>query len=430
MNPPPPFGEALRAYLRIGLQSFGGPAAHIATIHRVIVEEKKWVAHDRFAHALNFCMLLPGPEATQCVTYCGWLLHGVRGGIAAGVLFVLPGAVAMLAVSAAYCAWGALPLVAAMFGGVKAAVLGIVAEAVIRIGKRALRARWHVAVSVAAFVAIFVFRVPFPLVVLGAAVVGWICGRGAGASPTAPPGPRPSLLRAARTAAVWLAAWFLPVAALGRALGGDHLFVRMGLFFSEVAAVTFGGAYAVLAYLQQRVVTDYGWITQGQMVDGLGLAETTPGPLILVLQFVAYVGGHAHPGALAPWMSGTAAAAVCLWTTFVPCFLWIFVGAPFVEALRGVRALASALEGITAAALGVISSLALGFALHVLFGRVGELGLPLGGALPAPGLATFDAKAFLLAAACGWLLLRVKLGMGKVILLAAAAGAVVHLAFR
>ena len=389
----PSFRNALRTWTRIGLESFGGPAGQIAVMHRVLVDEKRWIGEDRFLHALSYCMLLPGPEAQQLATYVGWLLHGTRGGLAAGLLFVAPGAVVMLALSALYAAYGAVPFVAALFFGVKAAVLALVVEALLRIGRRALRHRSHVAIAAAAFVAIFAFAVPFPAIVAGAAAIGLGLARWLPASVASEPSAasggekaaidallddavpahaQPSARRALRVAVIGLSLWLVPVAALVTALGADHVLARIAVFFSQLAVVTFGGAYAVLAYVAQQAVAGYGWLTPGQMLDGLGLAETTPGPLILVLQFVAYVAAHRDPGSLAPWAAGVVASAIALWTTFVPCFLWIFLGGPYVERVRESRALRGALAGITAAVVGVVLNLAVWFALHVLFARFAE----------------------------------------------------------
>lgn len=426
--PKPTFREACAVYLRLGLESFGGPAAHIAVARRVLVDEKRWVDDDRFSHALNFCMLLPGPEATQTVTYVGWLLHGVRGGIAAGVLFVLPGAVVMFVLSALYAVFGRVPAVEAAFFGLKAAVLAVVAEAVMRVAKRALRTRFHAVLAVLSFLALFAFRVPFPIVIAAAALAGFVVSRvapasGAAQAPAADDGsPRPSLLRTLGTAAIGLAVWFVPVLLLALWQGPGGLHVQQGLFFSEVAVVTFGGAYAVLAYVQQRVVTGFGWISAPQMLDGLGLAETTPGPLILVLQFVAFVGAYQHPGELPPFLAGTLGALVCLWTTFVPCFVWIFVGAPWVERLRSVAALSSALAAITAAVLGVVANLAVWFAVHVLFPRSADVAVgPVTVLVPEWG--SLDWAALVVAAAAAVAIFRFRAGLGWVLAGSVALGA-------
>lgn len=442
-----PFREALRTWLRIGLESFGGPAGQIAVMHRVLVEEKRWIGETRFLHALSYCMLLPGPEAQQLATYVGWLLHGTRGGLAAGLLFVLPGALVMLGLSALYAGWGHLPAVTAIFFGVKPAVLALVVEAVQRIGRRALRERVHGAIAAAAFAALFAFAVPYPLVVAGAAAIGLAWTRiapapasaapvhAAGATPAVdallegelPDHAKPSAARALRTAALWLAIWLAPVGALLAALGPANVMSRIAVFFSQMAVVTFGGAYAVLAYVAQRAVDRYGWLSPGEMLDGLGLAETTPGPLILVTQFVGHLAAYREPGALAPWLAGALGALLVLWVTFAPCFLWIFVGAPWIERLRGSRALAGALAGITAAVVGVILNLALWFALHVLFAQVDTLRAgPF--VLEAPVWSTLSWPSLAIAIAAGVAALRFHVGMFRLLGASAAAGALLHAA--
>ena len=382
-----PFTEALRVWARLGLLSFGGPAGQIALMHRLLVDERKWLPEDRFLHALNFCMLLPGPEAMQLATYAGWLLHGWRGGLAAGLLFVLPGALVVLALSAGYAAFGGVPLVEAIFFGVKAAVLAIVIEALLRIAKRALKIPLDWAIAGGAFAAIFFFNLPFPLIVLGAGVIGFLfmakAQPGAGNAATS----RPTWHSTVGTIGLWLAVWFAPLIAIAAALGPDHLLAQVALFFSKLAVVTFGGAYAVLAYMTQQAVEAYGWLSAGQMLDGLGLAETTPGPLILVTQFVGFLAGFQADGG--GFLLGLAAALVALWSTFAPCFLWIFAGAPYIERLRGAPRLAGALAAITAAVVGVILNLSLWFGLHVAFGALEERDAgPL--RLLVPDLATLD----------------------------------------
>jgi chromate transporter len=374
---PVSFRDAVRVWLYVGLNSFGGPAGQIAVMHRVIVDERRWVSEQRFLHALNYCMLLPGPEAQQLSVYIGWLLHGTRGGLVAGTLFVLPGAIAMLALSAAYAAWRNVGWVEAAFFGVKAAVLAVVVDALVRIGRRTLKSRLHVVLAAAAFVAIFFFDVAFPWVVLGAACIGLLFRKswpGAATAHAVLEGrieqPPTSLARTVRTVAIGLVLWFAPILILAAALGRDSVFVHEATFFSRAAVVTFGGAYSVLAYVAQQAVDVYGWLEPGQMLDGLGLAETTPGPLILVVQFVAYLGAFRHPGALDPWVAGVLGSLVALWVTFVPSFLWIFAGAPYVEMLRGNRALHAALSAITASVVGVILNLSLWFGLHTLFDEV------------------------------------------------------------
>jgi len=428
-----PFREAFRVWLRIGLLSFGGPAGQIALMHRVLVEEKRWIGEGRFLHALNYCMLLPGPEAQQLATYVGWLLHKTRGGLVAGILFVLPGALVMLLLSALYAGFRDLSAVQAVFFGVKAAVLAVVVEAVLRIGKRALRNAATVAIAALAFVGIFFLAAPFPLIVGAAALAGLIGarwrpalfaaggghgdaakGQGALADDALDAGAldhtRPSARRAVRVAAVCLTLWFAPIAALALLLGGGHVYVAEGLFFSKMAVVTFGGAYAVLAYVAQQAVENYGWLAPGEMLDGLGLAETTPGPLIMVVQFVGFLGAYRNPGALDPMLAGTLGAALTTWVTFVPCFLWIFLGAPWIEALRGNRALGAALSAITAAIVGVILNLALWFGLHVVFRTVNEVEAgPL--RLFVPDWGTVDPGALGLAALALVAVLRFRAGM-------------------
>ncbi len=373
-------------WTRIGLQSFGGPAGQIAVMHRVLVEEKRWIGEDRFLHALNYCMLLPGPEAQQLATYIGWLLHGTRGGLVAGLLFILPGFVAILGLSFVYALWQHVPLATGIFLGLKAAVLALVVDSVRRIASRALRGRDHTVLAVLAFVALFAFEVPFPIVIATAAAIGLLRAKHAVSSPPAGRAglldahldagtlnvAPPSLARSLRVLAIGLVLWAAPVVVVAALVGPDTVFVTLGLFFSKVAVVTFGGAYAVLAYVAQAAVDTWGWLTPGEMMDGLGLAETTPGPLIMVVQFVGFLAGHRNPGALDPMTSAVLAACITSWVTFAPCFLWIFLGAPYVEALRGNRALTAALSAITAAVVGVIANLAFWFAFHVLFSGVTE----------------------------------------------------------
>ena len=383
-----PLGEATRAWFSISLQTFGGPAGQIAVMQRELVEERRWIGQRRFLHALSFCTLLPGPEAQQLAIYIGWLLNGVRGGLVAGVLFVLPGLVALLGLSALYVGYGDTTVVAAIFAGVAPAVLVIVAQAVARVGRRALGHPAFVALAVASFAALTLLAVPFPLVVLLAGVVGWSLGRWAPGTTRAPdaepddgdaPAPlvpddalnheRPSGAHAVRVVLLGLLAWGLPVATVVVLTGGrgTSTLTDQAFFFSGAAMVTFGGAYAVLAFVAQQAVEVYGWLAPGEMVRGLALAESTPGPLIMVVQFVAFLGAYRDPGSLDPWVAATLAALLTTWVTFVPCFVFIFLGAPYVERLRGNRSLSSALAGITAAVVGVIANLALYFAIHTLF---------------------------------------------------------------
>lgn len=370
--PPPTYAEALKVWVRIGLLSFGGPAGQIALMHRELVEERKWIDEGRYLNALNFCMLLPGPEAMQLATYVGWRLHGLKGGLTAGLLFVIPGALVVLALSMLYAAFGKLPLVEAVFIGIKAAVLAIVVEALLRIARRSLKDGVDWAIAGAAFVAIFFLAVPFPLIVLAAALIGFARGvDGRVASRVAQEDVRVPIAQTIATIVVWLAIWIVPLAALAAIFGPSHVLAQIALLFSKLAVVTFGGAYAVLAYLAQDVVETHRWLTAGEMLDGLGLAETTPGPLILVTEFVGFLAAHRHGGGN-PWVMGVLGAIVTLWATFAPCFLWIFAGAPYIERLNAEPRLKAALAAVTAAVVGVILNLTVWFALHVLFATVTE----------------------------------------------------------
>lgn len=366
-----PFREALAVWWRIGFLSFGGPAGQIALMHRIIVDEKGWLDDARFLHALNYCMLLPGPEAQQLATYVGWLLHGVRGGLVAGLLFIMPGALAILALSWVYVLLGDLEVVEGVFFGLKAAVLAIVVQALFRIGGRALKGVLKPVLAVAGFLALFAFNVPFPVVVLGAGIIGYLGVRWFQPATTHPgsgEGPavvvRPGTKRAALAC---LLLWGLCVGGLVAVLGGDHVYTQIATFFSKMAVVTFGGAYAVLAYVAQQGVENYQWLQPGEMLDGLALAETTPGPLILVTQFVGFLAAFRDGGVMPGLLAGTLGAVLTTLVTFLPCFLWIFAGAPYVEKLRGHRALSGALAAITAAVVGVIANLALWFGLNALF---------------------------------------------------------------
>jgi chromate transporter len=419
--------QATKVWLRIGLLSFGGPAGQIALMHSELVDKRKWISDERFLHALSFCTLLPGPEATQLATYIGWLLHRTPGAVVAGGLFVLPGALVLLVLSALYAQFRQLFVIEAVFFGLKAAVVALVLQALWRVGQRALRSRLHVLVAALTFVALFVFSVPFPLVVLSAGLVGLVLGgrvplkseartsHADGPTLLDSLGPlehtRPSLKRTALTAAAWLLVWWLPVVAVALVAGAQSVWAQESLFFSKAATVTFGGAYAVLSYISQQAVEVYGWLQPGQMVDGLGLAETTPGPLILVLEFVGFVGAFQHPGALPPLVAGALGAAVTLWATFVPCFLWILTGGPWIEALRGNVRLSAALSLITAAVVGVIGELSLRFATLTLFRETATV---LGHVL-APVLPSVQWPAVLLCAIAAVLLFRVKLGLGWVL---------------
>ena len=381
----PSFREAFRFWLKLGFISFGGPAGQIAIMQTELVEKKRWIGQARFLHALNFCMLLPGPEATQLAIYIGWLLHRTAGGIVAGALFVLPSIAILWMLSFVYAAYGHVPWIAAIFYGLKPAVIAIVAAAVIRIGRKALKNDVMWSIAALAFVAIFFLKAPFPLIILAAGVIGLVGGKvwaskfnvlAAHASEAtsvlndeteAPAHALPSWSRGLRVIGICLSLWFVPIIVIGFSLGTSHTLFQEGLFFSKAAVVTFGGAYAVLPYVAQEALLQYGWLKPGQMMDGLGLAETTPGPLIMVLQFVGFMGGWNHPAGLPPIVAATAGALLTTWTTFVPCFLWIFLGAPYIERLRGNRRFSAALATITAAVVGVILNLAVWFGMHALF---------------------------------------------------------------
>jgi chromate transporter len=385
----PTFFEAFRFWLKLGFISFGGPTGQIAIMHSELVEKRRWISEARFLHALNYCMLLPGPEAQQLATYVGWLLHKTWGGVVAGALFVIPSMFILWALSFVYVTFGAVPWVAAIFYGLKPAVLAIVTAAVIRIGSKALKNEVMWTLAAVAFVAIYFFKVPFPIIILSAAIIGFIGGKvrrdkflvigGHGPkghaaeatviddNATAAEHTRPTLTQALKVCATWLALWWIPIVLLALWLGTSHTLFREAIFFSKASMVTFGGAYAVLPYVSQQAVETHHWLTAPQMLDGLGLAETTPGPLIMVLQFVGFLGGWNHPGALPPLLAATLGAFITTWTTFVPCFLWIFLGAPHIEQLRGNEKLTTALSAVTAAVVGVILNLAVWFGLHVLF---------------------------------------------------------------
>ena len=435
----PTFAQALRVWLRIGLLSFGGPAGQIALMHREVVEQRRWIGERRFLHALNFCNLLPGPEAQQLATYLGWIMHGVRGGVAAGALFVLPGAGVMLGLSVLYATVGNVPWVAALFFGLKCAVLVLVVQALLRIGRRALKGRAAWALAGAAFVALFALRVPFPAVVLAAGMLGLLlpgafAAGGHGAADDDAPALIDSVLaadpgRPARQAAgarlagfAALALWLLPVAALA-AVGGAYS--DIALFFSKMAVVTVGGAYAVLAYVAQDAVQYYGWLSAPEMLAGLGLAETTPGPLILVLQFVSFLAGFRAPGALSGVAGGIAASLLTLWVSFAPCFAFVFLGAPVIERLQANLTLAGALAAITAAVVGVVANLAAWFGIRVLFGALRAVHIgPLLVELPLP--ASLHAAALGLAALAAVCLFVFRVGVPLTLLIAALGGVALH----
>lgn len=393
-----PISELIRTFGHIGLMSFGGPAAQIALMHRVLVDEKRWLTEKDYLSALSFCMLLPGPEAMQLATWSGWRLRGTVGGLIAGFLFIAPGALVVLALAGLYAAYGTVPVMQALFMGVQAAVAVIVIEALLRVSKRALKGRAALVVAILSFCALFFANAPFPLVILAAGLWGWLTARN-----TVPAVDRhdhpPLMAQTLQTVLLWLAIWLLPLGVLALIDGG--LLTEIGLFFSQLAILTFGGAYAVLAWMAQAVVEDKGWLTLRQMMDGLGLAETTPGPLILVTEFVGYMAGHRQGG----WTMGLAAAAVTLWVTFVPSFMMIFTGAPWIARITADPRLAGALSGIMAAVVGVIANLSVWFAAHVFFTTVGRTNFgPL--SLISPDLASFRPTLAALALLAGWLLLR------------------------
>jgi chromate transporter len=438
----PSFAEALKLWAYIGCVNFGGPAGQIAMMHKLLVDEKRWIGDARFFHALNYCMLLPGPEAQQLATYIGWLMHGQKGGLAAGLLFIVPGALVMLTLSILYVNYADLAVVDAIFYGVKAAVLAIVIEAILRIGKRAFTGAAMIWIAAGAFASLFFFAVPFPVVVLGAALIGFIGAQIApaqfraanqAAGHTANAGAidaafargelahtKPNTRRTFVTVALWLAIWLLPVAALFATLGETSVFTKLAVFFSQMSVVTFGGAYAVLAYVAQEAVQTYNWLTAPEMLEGLALAETTPGPLILVLQHVGFLAGARHAG-LDPLTGGILGALIALWVTFTPSFLWIFAGAPYAERVRDNKSLSAALAAITAAVVGVILNLAIWFALHVLFAKVDAFTFgPLTLTIPEPS--SVDWIAVALAAIASLALLRFKLPILALLGLSAALG--------
>jgi len=436
----PTFGETFMVWLRIGCLSFGGPAGQIALMHREVVDERNWISDRRFLNALNFCHLLPGPEAQQLAIYLGWLMHGPRGGVAAGLLFVIPGAIVMLGLSAIYATLGSVPLIAALFFGLKSAVLVLVLQALLRIGNRALKGWAGWALAALSFIALFFFSAPFPLVVLasgliGVLVPGQFAGGAHGKAKDGPPAAIDAmfesdpdyagrLARGARRAGLMAAVlWLAPVAIL---VSHGGAFADIAWFFSKMAVVTFGGAYAVLVYVAQEAVQHYHWLSAQEMLSGLGLAETTPGPLILVLQFVGFLAGYRSHGPLSGLSGGVVGSLVTVWVTFAPCFTFVFLGAPLIEKLQGNRALAGALAAITAAVVGVIANLSVWFALHSLFART----IPVRAGIlsfDAPVLSSIDPWALLLALIAAVALLRLKLGMTATLAISAAGGVVLHL---
>ena len=439
------FGEAFRVWLRVACLSFGGPAGQIAVMHRIIVEEKKWVSESRFMHALNYCMLLPGPEAQQLATYIGWLMHRTAGGLMAGGLFILPGVVAIMALSVIYAEWGKVGFVSAAFFGLTAAVLAIVVEAVVRIGKRGLKTPIMQGMAAAAFVAIFFFAVPFPIIIIAAALIGYVGARlgnpafvasghgkagqdsGSLLGSDVPDHAQPSAGRALRVSLVWLALWLIPVAVIVATLGPDSVYANIAVFFSKMAVVTFGGAYAVLAYVAQQAVQTYHWVSPAEMLNGLGMAETTPGPLIMVLQFVGFMAAFRAPGALPPLLAGALGGLLATWVTFAPCFLWIFVGAPYIESLRANKALSGGLAAITAAVVGVILNLAIWFAIHTIFRNVVAVN-GYGLNFDAPVLSSVDVASLALALAAAVAIFRFKAGMIPTLAGSCAAGVGLYLA--
>jgi chromate transporter len=413
-----PFGLAAKTWFLISLETFGGPAGQIAVMQRILVDEKRWIGHRRFQHALNFCVLLPGPEAQQLAIYIGWLLNGRLGGLVAGVLFVLPGVVALLALSVVYILFGTVPVITALFGAVAAAILPIVAQAVIRVARRALRHPALVVLATTAFIALAVFGVPFPVVIAVAGLAGWVLNTklpgmfAAGGEKEAPDAVPPVISddslhaerltsrRAGLILVTGLVLWFVPILAVVLWTGPGSVLTQQGLFFSGTALVTFGGAYAVLSYVAQQAVEIFHWVTPPEMVRGLALAETTPGPLIMVVQFVAFIGAYRNPGDLDPWAAAFIGSLLTTWVTFVPCFLFIFLGAPYVERLRGNATITGILGGITAAVVGVIANLALYFAIHTFFAETSTLVWgPMNLNLPAPGSVNLAALAIAAAAA-------------------------------
>lgn len=445
----PTLSEAAKVWARIAALSFGGPAGQIAVMHRILVEERKWLGDGRFLHALNFCMLLPGPEAQQLATYIGWLMHGVRGALVAGGLFILPGVLAIMGLSWIYAAYGDVGLVSGLFFGLKAAVLAIVLQAVVRLGGRVLKNNTMRAIAAASFIAIFALGIPFPLIVALAAGLGWLgarAGLAAFANGGSHGGPSsghvddadtllgresgplsgPARRAALRAGVVALVLWLLPVAALVLLAPGS-VFTDIASYFSKLAVLTFGGGYAVLAWVAQEAVGTYGWLQPGQMLDGLGMAETTPGPLIMVLQFVGFMGAYQNAGWAMPMLAGTLGGLLTTWVTFAPCFAWIFLGAPYMEGLRSNKALSAALAAVTAAVVGVILNLAIWFAIHVIWRQVAQVRIgPLSMELPVPG--SIDWLAAALAALALIAVFRLKLGMTKVLGGAALTGMALHLA--
>lgn len=438
-----PFLEALWVWVKVAAYSFGGPAGQIAVMHKLLVEEKRWISEARFLHALNYCMLLPGPEAQQLATYTGWLLHKTRGGLVAGSLFILPGFVTILVLSVLYAGFQEIALVQALFFGLKPAVMAVVIGAVFQIGRRILRNEVMIGLAALSFIAIFFFNVPFPAIIITAGLIGFVGGqlwlekfdvvtprRVEGhalpvvAEPISPT--QPSILRTLTILIVGLLIWFMPLLLIRAVVGPDSAFLDIGLFFSKVAVVGFGGAYAVLAYVAQEAVQVHGWLLPGEMLDGLGMAETTPGPLIQVVQFVGFMGAYRNPAPFQPMAGAVWGAIITTWVTFVPCFMWIFIGAPYIEYLRGNKRLTTALSAVTAAVVGVVLNLAVWFSLQVLFGVVDELYIgPL--RLQIPQWSTLDLASLLIAVAAFVALIRFKLSMLVTLAGSASAGILIYL---
>ena len=411
----------------ISLRTFGGPAGQIAVMHEEIVEKRKLIGESRFLHALSFCTLLPGPEAQQLAIYLGWLLNGTTGGLIAGTLFVVPGFIAMMALSAIYAQWGATKIVTAIFFGLGPAVIAIVVQAVWRMSKRSLKTstlRW---LAIGAFLSLVLFSVPFPLVILVAGVVGVIANKKSVSNDAEPALAQPKASHPLRIIMIGLTLWFLPIAIAAVALGRNHVFVDEGLFFSGTAVVTFGGAYAVLSFVAQRAVNVFHWLLPGEMVNGLALAETTPGPLIMVVQYVAFLGAFRNAGTMNPWVAGIVGSSLVVWVTFVPCFLFVFLGAPYVERLRTNRSLSAALSAVSAAVVGVIANLSVYFSLHTLFVNTthtnyGILRITL------PAWDSVNIRALLLTAFACALVFRCKWSTVRVMLTLAVVGCAVYLA--
>ena len=442
-----PFKKALKVWVRVAIYSFGGPAGQIAVMHKILVEEKKWISENRFLHAMNYCMLLPGPEAQQLATYIGWLLHRTKGGLVAGGLFILPGFISILILSILYAAYRDVGIVEAIFFGIKPAVLAIVIGAVVKIGKRALKNGVMVFIAVLAFIAIFFFEIDFPFIVIAAGLTGFIGGRIWEEKFLVITGPKeksdgenalidsriisvkPSLSKAIKTVLVFLGLWAIPLIVIAATIGIENIFFSEGLFFSKTAVVTFGGAYAVLAYITQKAVEDYGWLQSGEMLDGLGMAETTPGPLIQVVQFVGFMGAYRMSGTMDPLVAGILASLLVTWVTFIPCFLFIFTGAPYIEYLRGNKNLTTALSGITAAVVGVILNLGVWFTVHTLFGQVNESNT-MGIRLLLPDRDTLDLAALIIGLIAALVYFVLKWDMLKTISISVVGGIVYYAIFQ